>query len=326
LIGIKGSPDEGYFFHERTRPATTFSPLSASLICVNGATGKREIRVLFEQWSNDMSLASVMVYVDSEQQEEGQVAVAEGIANSFGASLIGVSAVAIDPPFVAEGVIIEQTTAEDLKRIRATLSAKEAWLRRIVRLPSEKVEWRWAIGFPTEFLVEQSRAADLVVVRRSQLKANYSHYLDSAGAMFRVGRPTLSVPDGVTKLSGDRIVVGWKDTREARLAVHDALPFLTRASQVTVAEICTSSEQDAAHDRVRDVARYLQRHGVSCQHEVRVHTAEPDAGYLVRLAADVGADLIVTGGYGHSRLGEWIFGGMTQSLLQQAPVCLLMSH
>jgi nucleotide-binding universal stress UspA family protein len=296
------------------------------LICVNGTIGKRGIKVPFEQWSNDMSFASVMVYVDAEQQDEGQIAVAEAVANGFEAALLGVSAIAIDPPFVAEGVIIEQTSAEDLERIRATLSDKEAWFRRIVRLPSEKVEWRWTIGLPTEFLVEQSRAADLVVVRRSQLKPNYSRHLDAAGAMLRLGRPILSVPDGVTRFSGDRIVVGWKDARESRLAVRDALPFLTRASQVTVAEICTSSEQDAARDRVRDVTRYLQRHGVSCQHEVRVHTAEPDAGYLVRLAADVGADLIVTGGYGHSRLGEWVFGGMTQSLLRHAPVCLLMSH
>ncbi|WP_258767370.1 universal stress protein [Bradyrhizobium arachidis] len=227
---------------------------------------------------------------------------------------------------MAEGVIIEETTPEDLDRIRAQLSAKEAWFRRIVRLPSEKVEWRSAIAFPTEFLVEQARAADLIVVKRRQLKANYSRYLDSAGTMLRMGRPTLSVPDGVTELAGDRIVIGWKDTREARLAVREALPFLTRASKVTIAEICTSDEQDAAHRRVRDVANYLEKHGVSCEHEVRVHTAELDAGYLIRLATDVGADLIVTGGYGHSRLGEWIFGGMTQSLLQQARVCLLMAH
>ncbi|WP_312015502.1 universal stress protein [Bradyrhizobium manausense] len=188
------------------------------------------------------------------------------------------------------------------------------------------MEWRSAIAFPTEFLVEQARAADLIVVKRRQLKANYSRYLDSAGAMLRMGRPTLSVPDGVTELAGDRIVIGWKDTREARLAVGEALPFLTRASKVTIAEICTSDEQDAVHRRVRDVANYLEKHGVSCEHEVRVHTAEPDAGYLIRLAADVGADLIVTGGYGYSRLGEWIFGGMTNSLLQQARVCLLMAH
>ncbi|MBR0733251.1 universal stress protein [Bradyrhizobium japonicum] len=273
-----------------------------------------------------MSLASVMVYVDPKQQEEGQIAVAEGIAGGFGASLVGVSAVAVEAPFVAEGVIIEQTTAEDLERIRSMLSAKEAWFRRMVRLPSEKVEWRSAIAPPTEFLVEQARAADLIVVRRKKLDVNYTRRLDPAGAMLRMGRPTLSVPDGVTQLAGDRIVIGWKDTREARLAVREALPFLTRASRVAIAEICTSEEQDAAHSRVRDVVGYLKKHGVSCEHEVRVHTAEPDAGYLIRLAADVGADLIVTGGYGHSRLGEWMFGGMTNSLLQQARACLLMVH
>ncbi len=273
-----------------------------------------------------MSFASVMVYVDPEQQEEGQIAVAEGIASSFEASLLGVSAIATEPPVVAEGVVIAQTTAGDIERIRGNLSAKEEWFRRIVRLPGDKMEWRSAIEFPTEFLVEQARAADLIVVKRSQLKAGNPRYLDAAGAMLRMGRPTLSVPDRVTRLEGDRVVVGWKDTREARLAVRDSLPFLARASKVTIAEICTSNEQDAAHRRVRDVASYLKRHGVSCEHEVRVHTTEADAGYLIRLAADIRADLIVTGGYGHSRLGEWIFGGMTHSLLQEAQVCLLMSH
>ncbi|WFU70584.1 MULTISPECIES: universal stress protein [unclassified Bradyrhizobium] len=273
-----------------------------------------------------MSFASVMVYVHPEQQEEGQIAVAEGIARGFEASILGVAAIATEPTIAAEGVIIQETTAEDLERIRATLSAKEMWFRRIVRLPSEKVEWRSAIGFPTEFLAEQARAADLVVVKRNSLRPMTPRYLDSAGAMLRMGRPTLSVPDGVTELAGDRIVIGWKDTREARLAVREALPFLIRASKVTIAEICTPDEQDAAHGGGRDVANYLKKHGVSCEHEVRVHTAEPDADYLIRLAAGVGADLIVTGGYGHSRLGEWIFGGMTHSLLQQARVCLLMAH
>lgn len=159
-----------------------------------------------------------------------------------------------------------------------------------------------------------------------QIQSDYFHYLDSDEAIPRMGRPTLSVPEGVTKLSADRVVIGWKDTREARQAVRDALPFLIRASKVTIAEICASDEQDVAAHRLRDVAGYLERHCVNCQFEVRVHTAEPDAEYLIRLARTEGADLIVTGGYGHSRLGEWMFGGMTRGLLQQAPICLLMSH
>ncbi|WP_051346669.1 MULTISPECIES: hypothetical protein [unclassified Bradyrhizobium] len=107
------------------------------------------------------------------------------------------------------------------------------------------MEWQRALESPTAFLAEQARAADLVVFKRRKIQSDYFHYLDSDEAILRMG-PTLSVPEGVTKLSADRVVVGWKDTREARRAVRDALPFLIRASKVTIAEICASDEQDVA--------------------------------------------------------------------------------
>jgi nucleotide-binding universal stress UspA family protein len=122
--------------------------------------------------------------------------------------------------------------------------------------------------------------------------------------MLLLGRPVLSVPERITEISAERIVVGWKDAREARLAVQQALPLLTRALQVTIVELCTSDQQDAARSRVRDVSRYIENHGAVCQCDVRVHTAESDARCLIRLARKENADLIVTGGYGHNRLGE----------------------
>lgn len=273
-----------------------------------------------------MSFANIMVYVDPQQQEEGQIRIAEAIARRFDGSLIGVSAFAVEPPFVAEGVIIEETSKDELRRMKAALATKDAWFRKIVDMPSDKVEWRWGVEYPTTFLVTQARAADLVVVKRNQLKDDEYHYIDSATTMLRVGRPVLSVPERVTKLSAERIVVGWKDTREARLAVQQALPLLTRASRVTIVELCTSDQQDAARSRIRDVAKYLENHGAVCQCDVRVHSAESDARCLIRLAREENADLIVTGGYGHSRLGEWMFGGMTSGLLREAPICLMMSH
>jgi nucleotide-binding universal stress UspA family protein len=130
----------------------------------------------------------------------------------------------------------------------------------------------------------------------------------------------------VSELKADRIVIGWKDTREARIAVLHALPFLAKASEATVIELCPSDEQDSARRRVHDVAKYLSLRGAKCRTDVRVHTAEADASHLLRLAKGVDADLIVTGAYGHSRLGEWIFGGMTRDLLKDAPCCLMMSH
>ena len=74
-------------------------------------------------------------------------------------------------------VIIEETNEEELKRMRAALAVKEDWFRKIVSLPSEKVEWRWDMEYPTTFLVRQARAADLVVVKRKQLKQDEYHYI-----------------------------------------------------------------------------------------------------------------------------------------------------
>lgn len=273
-----------------------------------------------------MSFSNVMAYVDPAQQEEGHIRVAEAVARKFAGAVIGVSAFAVEPTFASEGVIIQETTEEDLKRMKAELAAKEDWFRKIVTLPGDKVEWRWGVEYPTTFLVNQARAADLVVVKRKQVKQDEYHYIDSGAVMLRLGRPMLSVPERTTEISADRIVVGWKDTREARLAVQHALPLLTRASRVTIVELCTSDQQDAARSDVRDVSRWLESHGASCQYDVRVHSAESDARCLIRLAREEGADLIVTGGYGHSRLGEWIFGGVTRGLLQEAPICLMMSH
>ena len=273
-----------------------------------------------------MRFANVMVYVDPQQQEEGQIRVAEAIAKRFDGSVIGVSAFAVEPAFVAEGVIIKETSEQELKRMKMALAAKGEWFKKVVNMPSDKVEWRWGVEYPTTFLVTQARAADLVVVKRNQLENDEYHFIDSATAMLRVGRPVLSVPERVTEVSAERIVVGWKDTREARLVVQQALPFLTGALQVTIVELCTSDQQDAARLHVRDISRYLGSHGANCQYDVRVHSAESDAGCLIRLAREQNADLIVTGGYGHSRLGEWMFGGMTRGLLQEAPIALMMSH
>ncbi len=273
-----------------------------------------------------MTVAAVMVHVDAAEQNDGAVPVACAVASRFDAALTGVSALAIEPPFIAEGVIIQETTADDIARMRAALAAKEIWFRGFAGKVTTEVSWRSDLDFPTSFLVKEARAADLVVVPRKQTSPDRYKCLDPAEAMLRMGRPTLSVPAGVSDLRADRIVIGWKDTREARRAVRDALPFLTRASLVTVFEICLSSEQDQARHRIRDVAAYLERHGVTCRTEVRVHMAEADAHQLIRLAREESADLVVTGGYGHSRLGEWMFGGMTRGLLHEAPFCLLMSH
>jgi nucleotide-binding universal stress UspA family protein len=135
----------------------------------------------------------------------------------------------------------------------------------------------------------------------------------------------LIVPDAVASLRAEHVVIGWKDTREARRAVQDALGFLREAIRVTVVETCQSGEEAAAQEHIDDVARYLTRHLIGGGPRVIIHQEGSGAAQLIRLAQDEGADLIVTGAYGHSRLGE-VFGGMTRDLLASSPVCCLMSH
>ena len=144
--------------------------------------------------------------------------------------------------------------------------------------------------------------------------------------MLNMGRPVLTVPPGVEAVLAERVVVAWKDAREARRAVREALPLLRQAKEVVVIEATDEGAESPAQRRVEDVSAYLTRHGVTvaatCVEPIRTTAATQ----LIEAARTRQADLIVAGAYGHSRLGEWIFGGVTRELLGSSPICCLFSH
>jgi nucleotide-binding universal stress UspA family protein len=141
-----------------------------------------------------------------------------------------------------------------------------------------------------------------------------------------MGRPTLIVPDGVSSLRGEHVVIGWKDTREARRAVRDAFPLLRDAIGVTIVESCSPEEEKNAIRRVNDMAGYLKLREIITDCWVVPEEDRSHAELLIQIVREQDADLLVTGAYGHSRLGEWIFGGVTRELLSISPICCLMSH
>jgi nucleotide-binding universal stress UspA family protein len=122
-------------------------------------------------------------------------------------------------------------------------------------------------------------------------------------------------------------VVAWKDTRECRRAVRDGLPLLQQAKEVL---LVTIGEDDDTETRVKshlpNVADYLVRHGVVVAEQIWRPARGPVAGELLHVVRGEKADLIVAGGYGHSRLGEWFFGGVTHELIAASPVCCMLSH
>jgi nucleotide-binding universal stress UspA family protein len=273
-----------------------------------------------------MPYATVMVYVDADSAPEQRVRLAARVADKFNATLIGLSALAVRPAFVSEGVLAQDLMQTDINELRGRLSDRGTWFRAAAGADHRKLEWRAMLDLPNGALAAEARSADLVVIGQIRGVGDAYTALDPGRAVLETGRPTLIVPDAVASLRAEHVVIGWKDTREARRAVRDALAFLREATRVTVVEICEAGEEAAAQEHIDDVARYLTRHRIGGGPRVIIHQEGSGAAQLIRLAQDEGADLIVTGAYGHSRLGEWMFGGMTRDLLATSPFCCLMSH
>lgn len=273
-----------------------------------------------------MSYATLMVYVDAGEIPEQRLRLAASLARKFTARLIGISALAVRPPLASEGVVVQRTIDIDIKEIKARLAERGNWFRGVAGAEHQDVEWRSVMDWPTEALAREARCADLVIIGRGEGSGDAYSSIDACGVLLKIGRPTLIVANDISALRAEHVVIGWKDGREARRAVADALPFLQEATEVTVAEICGLGEEAGAERHVDDVVRYLSRHQISARPRVILRRGGSDAAQLVQLAQQENADLLVTGAYGHGRLGEWVFGGVTRDLLATSPICCLMSH
>lgn len=186
-------------------------------------------------------------------------------------------------------------------------------------------EWCSVEGDTIAVTLLHSRYADLVVASQGRAEDEaYEDYLTEELIMGS-GRPILVVPSyGRFPTVGERALVAWNRSREAARAVHDALPIVTRAQSLRIMEV--NPAPDDPHLAGADIALHLARHGVKA--EAGSTTAEDiDVGdVLLSRAADLGADLLVMGAYGHSRLREYTLGGATRHILQHMTIPVLMSH
>ena len=170
-----------------------------------------------------------------------------------------------------------------------------------------------------------ARYSDLVILGRGQLD-------DMARRLFAAllsgsGRPVLLVPDNAAVTSPfERALVAWKPSPQASRALHDALPFLRQARAVEVIEVGEPDQEASSPNAEKTLLAHLSRHGIGA-HFIRregfhLHSALP----IMQHAALTGADLIVAGGYSHSRAREQVLGGVTRSLLEESACPVLFSH
>jgi nucleotide-binding universal stress UspA family protein len=274
-----------------------------------------------------MTYAAVLVHVQAGKEGRSRLECAAAVAKSFDATLIGLAAEMIPPLMPEDGIypalagwfeIVRASIEENLKGAREAFDAASA----DVAKPSV---WESGVGFPTPAMAAASRAADLIVASPAPERRDdpYRH-ASPAELVVTSGRPVLVAPPKGKGFVGARIVLTWKDTREARRAMSDAMPFFERAKEVLVLEFCADDDTNGAALRTDDVANALQRHGAAASGKV-VH-GSAGGPEILHQANAFGADLIVAGGYGHSRLGEWVFGGVTRDLLAQDQYYVLLSH
>ncbi|WP_186420843.1 universal stress protein [Bosea sp. CS1GBMeth4] len=275
--------------------------------------------------SQDSGFASIMVPINLGAGAADRARLAVSLAERFGSRLIGIAAQELAVLFIGDGTVTVDAmlVEEATKAATEDLARAEAIFRRVAG-HRDDIVWRSAVATPLPFILGNARAADLVVVaRQASLDTPQGRMaLAPADIVMELGRPLLVTPPDVAELAAESIVIAWRDTREARRAVRDALPFLKQAKAVAIA----SMGEGAAEQGADDVRFYLARHGVDAELEIRPSIANYAAQELLECVRRRKADLLVTGAYGHSRMREWMLGGMTADLLEMAPVCCLMSH
>jgi nucleotide-binding universal stress UspA family protein len=267
-----------------------------------------------------MTLAAIMVTVDFDPSSKARISLAADLARRFGSLLIGVAGW----PLIKRPV---ETLSENelAKRAASELRSLGERFRKIAEEAAVRVEWRSSMGLPREVIPKEARAADLLVIGQNMLPGDVVHSYDPGTIILAAGRPVLVVPPDIDRLEFSRVLVAWKDTREARRVVCDALPFLKLADEVSIAVAKTPGTEDA-DAQLADVANYLDRHDVAVTQQIATVASENEEVLLLDLAKQHRVDLVVAGAYGRTRLSEWIFGGVTRHLLLNSSVPCLLSN
>lgn len=260
---------------------------------------------------------TIMVQLDIDAPATPRLAFAWNLARDFEAEMIAFAAAA---PVV--------TTPADVETMRSQIEERLQALRAEfddLTQDSNRASWRGAVGDPTRFLGLYARAADLLVVGPANSGKSRLRTIDPGELILSAGRPVLFASDSYRPMTAENILVAWKDTREARRAVVDSMPFLTGARNVLVAS-AEEHELTKTRESSADVVRFLMKHGVKARSQILDAGHASIAEALLQASVEIGADLIVSGGYAHNRLHEWAFGGVTRSLLQDNSINRLITH
>ena len=281
-----------------------------------------------------MSYKDLLVVLDSEAPARRRIDIAAALAERFDAHLVGLYPLPI--PEVPrhfgyyDPALLDPFFGELRGRARETADKLREVFEHVTSLRSLSAEWRVIAEGPEADPALHARYVDLTILGQLDPDRGETEMIQPRPEQVTLasGRPILVVPyAGRFETVGRRVLIGWNATREAARAVNDAMPLLAAAEAVTVLTIDPREGPDG-HGELpgADISLHLARHGVKAEIERTVSADLPVGDVLLSRAADLGADLLVMGAYGHSRARELLLGGATRSLLRSMTVPVLMSH
>jgi nucleotide-binding universal stress UspA family protein len=275
-----------------------------------------------------MSYKTILVHVDQSPRAPARIALAASIAREHGAHLVGAAMTGISR-YIFHGSNVDITRTVLDAQLQILVDSANAALARFetiaAGLEGVSFEKRLVDDDDGPGLAMQARYADLVVVSQSDPDVPLTRIAPDLPAylMLHSACPVLITPfSGAPAAVGTHPLLAWDESVQASRAVASAVPLLQRARKASLVVFNAGLEPLLAG---ADIALYLARHGVNV--EVLREETENEVGFaLLELAARLGSDLLVMGGYGHARFREVVLGGVTQTMLTNMTIPVMMSH
>ena len=273
-------------------------------------------------------IKDILLHVDPSPAGAHRAEVACRLASRFDAHLSGLYVNAVDEEvlFYYAEMVASAIAALKEQAVLDNRRAQEIFFR-ATEGANFSYEWRSVKGAVATAIAAQGRCVDLVVLGQGT-GAAARHVCDRVPML--IGRPVLIVPNQESPgaSTAQRIAIAWDGGREATRAVHDALPLLKTAEAVSIVTVLPESQGESVNhgSPATDLATHLDRHGVRTHIIERPRAGLPIAEVLQGAIAEVSADLLVMGFYGHSRMSELVLGGVTRDILNTSNIAVFGAH
>ena len=273
----------------------------------------------------------ILVRLDGTSGDEFRLAASESLAKLFDAHTVGLFLNVLPDPALAESGGSVEYWMGVLDHARERGRTMEVELGKRLQGMARSAECRRFDVYAHEqarVTARECRTADVFVgLRLSDTDKTVELHDVVEDVLFESGRHLFLVADQKPFEQGfEHAIIAWNRSREAARAVAEALPYLTKSRAVTVVEIEQGASPEMPAKRGDELVRYLHHHGISASIKVANERVLDTSSALLEVIGEQKADLVVMGAYGHSRLREWLLGGVTYKLLRKSPVSLVIAH